>query len=160
MIAVGDVGLGVGECEFHRLDLQVDAVRGIDWQRSHVEVLKDSEGDQRDDALAVGRYLVHGVPPVSTGDGADPVGAMRGEVAGPHGSTVGGRVGYEPGRQFAAVERLAVGCRNGLQRCGMVGQCDQLTRPRCSPAGHEGLGESGLRFKERHLSSPLLGDGR
>ena len=160
VVDVGHIGLRVGEGELHRFDLQMHAVGGIDWERGHVEVFEDPEGDQRDDALPVGRYLVHGVPAVGAGDRADPVGMVCGEVAGPHGPAVGRRVGFEFRRQFAAVERLAVGCGDHLERGGVVGQCDQFAGLRRPAAGHECLGESWLGLEQRDLRRPLLGDRR
>ena len=122
VLDVGHVGLRVGEGELHRLDLQMHAVGGIDGERGHVEVFEDAERDQGHDALTIGRYLVHRVPAVAAGDRPDPVSMMCGKVAGSHGPAVDRRVGFEFGRQFSAVERLAVGRGNRLERGGVIGQ--------------------------------------
>src|ERR1700712_1540402 len=89
-----------------------------------------------------------------------PLGGMWGRIPGSHRSAIRRRVGFELGRQLAAVERLAAGRRDRLQAAGVGGERDQFTGTRCSPAGHEGLGEPGLRLEQRHLRRPLFGDRR
>ncbi|CKV11460.1 Uncharacterised protein [Mycobacterium tuberculosis] len=77
-------------------------------------MLEDSEGDQGHDALAVGRYLVDGVPAVGSRDRVDPVHAMGGEVVGTHHPAVCRRVRLEFGGQLSPVELLTVGRRDLL----------------------------------------------
>ncbi len=122
MVGVGDIGLCVGESQLERFDLQVHTVGGIDWQRRHIELLQDPERDQRDDALAIRRYLVDGVTTVGSADGADPIGAVCGKVTGAHDTAVGARVGLEFRREFATVEGLAVGRGDLLERGRVVGK--------------------------------------
>ena len=85
---------------------------------------------------------------------------MSGEVAGAHDPAVGRRVRLEFGREFAAVEGLAVGCGDLLERGRVVGKPEQLTGFRRPPGRHERLGEAGLVLEQRHLRRPLLRDRR
>src|ERR1700751_4918018 len=136
------------------------AVGGIRWERAHVELLEYSEGDQRDDALAVGWYLVNGVPTVGAVDRPDPVGTMRGEVARAHYTAVRRRVGLKLRGPFSARERLAVSGGDRRQRGRVVGKPNQFAGFRCPTAGHECLSEPGLRLEQRNLRGPLLCDRR
>src|SRR6266545_5099766 len=53
VVDVAYVAPAIGKSELHRLDLQVYAVGAVDRVRAQVEVAKDTERDQRHDALAV-----------------------------------------------------------------------------------------------------------
>src|SRR5579884_3718099 len=110
-------------------------VGGISWSRIHLEVFENAESDQGDDSLTVGRDLVDGVAAVRTADCVDPVGAMSGEVAGPHDSTIGRRMRIQLRRQFSAVEGLAVGRGDLLKRGRVITKGDELARPRRPTAG-------------------------
>ena len=53
--------IDVGEAKLHRFDLDVHALGRVGWVRREVNVLEDAERDQRGEALAVGRDLVHAI---------------------------------------------------------------------------------------------------
>jgi hypothetical protein len=153
---VADVLVGVGEAELHRLDLQVLAERAVDRQRAEVEMAGDAEGDQRGDALAVGRDLVQAMAPGVDADRVDPLGLERGEVARGHRAAVGRRV---PGRGFgdlAAVEGGAARLGDRLQALRRGAELEALAHLRRPALGQEGLGPARLALEQRRRRDPLL----
>ena len=152
------MAVDVGEGELHGLDLQVLRGHAVHRQRRQVETVEDAQGDQRRDALTVGRDLVQGVVAVALLDGRDPLRAVGGEVGGGHRATVGLRMRRRGLGDLAPVESLTAGLRDQAQRARRLGEGETLADVRRAAVGQEGLGEAGLRgdLRQRRGVGPLL----
>ena len=158
-VHVGHEPARIGKRHLGGLDLQVQAVGGVHREARDVELLEDAECDQRDDALAVGREFVHGVAAVADFHRRGPVGLVRGEVGGLHHAAMLGAVRDELLGDLAAVEGLALGGGDLLERCGVVRKAEDLAGLGRAAAGHEGFGVAGLYVQFLGLDGPLAGDG-
>ncbi len=159
VVDVGHVAPRVCKGELDRFDLEVEAVRPIDRERAHVEMLQDAERDQRHDALPIRRDLVQGIAAIVHLERRHPVGLVGGEIGGAHRGFVLLRVRFDLLRDRPTVERLSLRARDVLQHVGMGRPAEALARPRRAAVRHEGLGEPGLVLQLGHLLVPLAGDG-
>ena len=85
---VGDVAVDVGKSQLHGLDLHVLRVNAVACQARHVKVPQNAQGDQRGDALAVGRNLMQRVAPVVLRQRLDPLGLVGRQVRGAQAAAV------------------------------------------------------------------------
>ena len=159
-LRIADVAIDVGEGEFHRLDLEVLHLRGIDRVRLEIEGFEYPERHQGGDALAVRRNLEHGVIVVVEADRCDPIATMRREIVRRVRAAVRLRVGHHRLGQLAAIERLALGPGNLFERRRQPGRSEDLTDGRGSAPRQEVFGESRHRAQDRHGLGPLVGNHR
>jgi hypothetical protein len=145
---LGHEAVNVGECQLHGLDLQVLRVDAVHGQARHIEMAQDAQRDQRGDALPVGRDLVQRVAAVVLRDGLDPLGLVRGEVAGHEVAAMRCRKTLDRLRDLAAVIGLAPRLCDGAQAPRRSLELEQLADLGRTAPGHEGLGEArqGLQF--------------
>ena len=81
---VADVSVRVGESQFRRLDLQVQAVRRVDGMRRQIELPQDTQCDERRNSLAVGWDLVQALAAVIDLQRVHPFRVVRRQVVGCH----------------------------------------------------------------------------
>ncbi len=158
---IGHVAPGVGEPELHRLDLQMKTIGGVDRQRGHVEVTQDAQRDERRDSLAIGRHLMKVVAAVLDRDRVDPVGAVRGEILLGHRPVVGTAGERDALGDRAAIEALALGRGDVLERFGLLRTVEALARIGRAVLGQERPAEFRHALEVRRLARPARGgDGR
>ena len=83
---IGDMLGDIGDAELHRFDLEVLHLDAVGIEGGEVEAVEDAEGDQRRQALPVGRYLVQPVAFEIDGKRRHPVGRVRGKIGERHGA--------------------------------------------------------------------------
>src|SRR3712207_8481001 len=100
----------------------MEGLRRVARVAGEVEAFEDVEGEQRGDALAVGRHLPHIVAAVTRRDRLDPGGGVGGEIggaevaAGVRGEALD-RLGH-----LAPVEGVRAGFGDQAQRAGVAGR--------------------------------------
>ena len=155
-LALGDVLVGVGESQLHRLDLQVLRIRSVDRHAGEVELLQDAERYQRRDALPVRRNLVQRVAAVVAADRLDPLGLEVGEILGRDGAAVGRRKLLDRLRDLAAIESLALALGDQPQRARRGLELEQLAHFGRPAPGQGALGKAGELAEFRGGVGPLL----
>jgi hypothetical protein len=123
-------------------------------------VLEDAESNERDDALSVGRNLVHRVAAIIHTERLDPIGLVRSEVGCAHRPFVFARVRLDFLGDRAAVERFPARSRDLLERLCVAFPHEPFARARRPAVRHERLGEAGLALQFGHLLFPLTRDRR
>ena len=139
------MAIDVGKSQLHGLDLQMLRGHAVHRQAGHVEAIEDAEGDQRRDALPVGRDLVHRVVAVVLGDRRHPLGLPGRQVGLGHGAAVGLGVRGDGRGHLATVEGLTLRLRDLAQRACGIRESEALTDMRLAAMRQEGLRETGLR---------------
>ncbi len=124
----------------------------IDRQGAEVETLEDAQRDERRDALAVGRELVHVVAAVALVDRRDPCGLVVAQVLRGQCAAAGMRMRGEALGERAFVEVAAVRLADAAQRGGRIAQDELLAYFGRAAGWHERLRVAGLAVQ--------LGDGR
>ncbi|MNC86834.1 hypothetical protein D3C83_25180 [compost metagenome] len=151
--------MNIGECELHRLYLKVQAVGRIDRKPRKIEIFEYAQRHQRGDALAVGWNLQEPKTAIVDPDRLHPIIGVRGEIVQRQCRAALFCVRCNFFRELAAVERFAFGLGDLFQRARLRREGEFLSRFRCAPARHEGLGKPRLRFEFRHLVGPQACDG-
>ena len=141
---IGGVAIGVGETEFHRLDLQMLGLRAVRRETGQIEVIENAERDQRRDALAVRRQFVGGVAAIILRDGIDPFRLVGGEIGRRHHAAFVARMTLDRFRDLAAIQRRAACLGDLSQRFGGGGKSEALTDFRRPALGQKGFLEAGL----------------
>ncbi len=139
---VRDVSVGLGKADLHRLNLQVNAVGGIDWVARQLKMLEDTQSDQCSQTLAVWRNLVKAGIPVGLRHGCDPFDCVATKILLRQQAPGGPGVCRDFLSQGSTVEGLTVRGRNLLQ-CRRVVGCAEPFAGSWATAGQEGVGKGG-----------------
>ena len=118
---VGDIAVGVGEGQAHRLYEVVVGVGRLRSHRSDVEALGDVQGLQGGEALPVGRAFPAGYAAVVGGYRLVPVGGVGGQVIGGQPTAVLLDEGGHLAGDGAAIEGVATFVGDGPHRGGQGG---------------------------------------
>jgi len=140
-IGIGDVPAGVGGCQLHRLDLQVEAVHAVARQIAQVEPLEDVQGDQRREALPVGWELPDVVPAVAGADRVDPGAGVGRQVLTADPAPGGPGEAGDPIGELPGVERVGVRLGDQAQAARQVGAAPEVTHAGRRPTRGEEIGE-------------------
>ena len=112
---LGHITVHIGKGQLHRLDLQVLGIHAVHGHARHIKFIQNTQRNQGRNALAVGWNLMQGVAPVIFANRRDPLGLVRGKVAGLQAAAVFGGEAFNRLRNLAAVEGLALGLCNRSQ---------------------------------------------
>ncbi len=123
---IGDVAIGLGPCQLHRLDLYVDAVSSIHGVLSDLDMLQQAQGDEGCETLAIRRDLVKMVAAIHLRHRRHPDGLVGGQILQREQATRLAGVSHDALGQLTAVEGLPFRPGDGLQRGGLVGTCEAL----------------------------------
>ena len=153
----------IGEREFHRLDLQVQAVHGIHRNSPDIEVLEYPKRHLGRDTLPIGRNLVESIAAIILRERLDPIRDMRGEISVRHRPAMLSRVRHHAFREVAPVERFALGLGNALQGPRMGGAMTFSPAAGARPFGMKCCAKPGTSFKFgtcRAHKRAIVGDSR
>ena len=148
--------VGIGESQLHGFDLQMLTRGAVHRMSRHINVLQNTEGDERRDALAVRRDLVQPVPVDLHADGLHPLGRKRFEIRDAHRAAVLCRMCRRRRRDLAAVKGGALRHRDPRERAGRARECEALADLGCAPAGHERFSKAWQVLQIRHGGRPLF----
>jgi len=123
------VALRIGVGEFHRLDLQMQALHRIRLKACQIELTQDSQRDLRRDPLAIRRNLVQRLPVVVQFERRHPLRLVRGQIIRRHGTPLVGGMGGDGSGQLASIERFTPGGGDRLQCARLIFKAEDL--PRC-----------------------------
>ena len=159
MVQVGVVLMQVGKGQLHGLDLQVHAVHAVEVLLAHAQLVQHAQRHQRRNALAVGRNLVDHRVAELLRHRAHPVGLVRGQIFLAHHAAAGPRMRGHLSGQRTAVEGLAQGLGNLLQRARMGFAPEHFSGPGRTAARQKALGKAGLIAQLLAAQLPQCGNG-
>ncbi len=160
MLAVGDMFVEVGQGQFHCFQHRVNRFKAVHRVFADAQCFEHGQAGQGGNALAIWREFMHHSACVGHRQGVDPVHGMRRQVVEAHHAAIGVGMGDDGLRQFAAIERFAIGLRDQFQRAGVILEPDFFSGHRGLATRHEALGKARLILEQMCAAFPQLGDNR
>ena len=150
----------IGKADLHCFDLQVLARHRVGRIGRDIEVVENSKRDQRGDALAVRRNLVHGDAAIVERERIDPVARVRREIGWRMRTAVRARMRNHRSGEIAAIERFTARGRDFAECRRHGGAREPFTRQRRTTARHEVIVPAKIVRKNRRRGTPFFRDDR